>query len=317
MTRTSLTLSPLSALLGALASASIAGAPETWPETWPVSYYSADINGVSVAYREAGPADAPAMLLLHGFPSSSHMFRDLIPRIAGSYRVIAPDYPGFGQSDAPAAEDYSYDFSTLAETMTAFVENLGLADYTLYMQDYGGPVGMRLALAHPERVSGLIFQNATVHVEGWASDVVEQFAPYWAERSPETEAPLRGFLSPETTRWQYEQGSTRRDRLSADAWISDQAGLDRPGNDAIQLDYLWNYRDNVASYPVWQAYLAREQPDTLIVWGANDPFFTTQAVTGLQELLPEARTLMFDAGHFALETHAPEIGAAILDAFSH
>lgn len=313
MTQTSLTMAPLAALLGTLASGAIASPPDTWP----VRYLHADVEGISVAYREAGPADAPVMLLLHGFPSSSHMFRDLIPEIAGRYRVIAPDYPGFGQSDAPAAEAYGYDFATLAETMNGFVEGLGLADYTLYMQDYGGPVGMRLAMAHPERITGLVFQNATVHAEGWSADVVAQLAPFWAERNAETEAPIRALLSPETTRWQYEQGSTRPERLSPDAWVSDQAGLDRPGNAAIQLEYLWSYQENVASYPAWQAYLARAQPKTLIVWGANDPFFTMEAVSGLQALLPAARTQIFDAGHFALETHAPEIGAAILDTFSH
>ncbi|KII15404.1 alpha/beta fold hydrolase [Phaeobacter sp. S60] len=287
------------------------------PDSWPVSYRTTEIGEVSIAYREAGPADAPVMLLLHGFPSSSHMFRDLIPEIAGSYRVIAPDYPGFGQSAAPAAEHYDYDFATLAETMNAFVEDLGLSEYMLYMQDYGGPVGMRLAVAHPERVSGLVFQNATVHVDGWSPEVVARFTPFWTDRTAETEAPVRGFLAPETTRWQYAQGSTRSGRLSPDAWVSDQAGLDRPGNDAVQLEYLWNYRDNVASYPAWQAYLAREQPPTLIAWGANDPFFTMEAVTGLQALMPDAETRIFDAGHFALETHAPEIGAAIRDAFDH
>ena len=315
MTRPTSSLFSIAATLALslLASAAVAGGTESWP----VSYRSADIGGVSIAYREAGPPNAPVMLLLHGFPSSSHMFRDLIPEIAGSYHVIAPDYPGFGQSAAPAAEHYDYDFATLSETMNAFVEALGLQEYTLYMQDYGGPVGMRLAVSHPDRVAGLVFQNATVHVEGWSEDVVAQLSPYWSERTPETEAPVRGFLAPETTRWQYEQGSTRRDRLSPDAWVVDQAGLDRPGNDAVQLEYLWNYRDNVASYASWQAYLASEQPPTLIVWGANDPFFTMNAVTGLQALLPDAETRILDAGHFALETHAPEIGAAILDTFAH
>lgn len=301
---------PTTLALTMLASASFADSPQPWP----VSYHSRDIGGVSIAYREAGPQNAPVMLLLHGFPSSSHMFRDLIPEIADSFHVIAPDYPGFGQSDAPQA--YTYDFATLATTINAFVEDLGLTEYTLYMQDYGGPVGMRLAVSHPERITGLVFQNATVHVEGWAPDVVAQFAPFWAERTPQSEAPLRAFLTAETTRWQYEQGSTRSDRLSPDAWISDQAGLDRPGNDVVQLEYLWNYRDNVAAYPEWQAYLARAQPKTLIAWGANDPFFTMEAVTGLQTLLPEAETHIFDAGHFALETHATEIGTAIRDAFA-
>lgn len=314
MTRSSSSRFSLAAALALPLFASAAAAGDS--ASWPVSYRSADVDGHSIAYREAGPTDAPVMLLLHGFPASSHMFRDLIPEIAGSYHVIAPDYPGFGQSSAPAAENYEYDFATLAETMNAFTEVLGLEDYTLYMQDYGGPVGMRLAVSHPDRIAGLVFQNATVHAEGWSSGVVSQLSPYWSERTPETEAPVRAFLAPETTRWQYEQGSTRRDRLSPDAWVVDQAGLDRPGNDAIQLEYLWNYRDNVAAYPAWQAYLASAQPRTLIVWGTNDPFFTTDAVSGLQKLLPDAETRLLDAGHFALETHAPEIGAAIRDTFS-
>ncbi|NVO25263.1 alpha/beta fold hydrolase [Donghicola mangrovi] len=273
----------------------------------PVTYHTLEVEGVPVFYREDGPADAPVLLLLHGFPSSSHMFRDLIPELADSFHIIAPDYPGFGQSGAPVRAD----FETLAQTMTALTEELGLTSYTLYMQDYGGPVGMRMAVQHPDRINGLIFQNATIHVEGWSPDVVAQFAPFWAERTPETEAPLRQILTAETTRWQYEHGSTRTERLSPDAWLSDQAGLDRPSNDAIQLDYLWSYQDNVASYPAWQDYLAAERPRTLIVWGKNDPFFTMNAVTGLQNLLPNAETRLYEAGHFALETHTPEIAASI------
>lgn len=315
-----MTLSPpLTTYLAALTSLAVSGATALadTPTSWPVSHHKIDLGAVSVAYREAGPKDAPTLLLLHGFPSSSHMFRDLIPEVAGRFHVIAPDYPGFGQSDAPSAESYDYSFATLAATMDRFTQDLGLEHYTLYMQDYGGPVGLRLATAHPERIEGLIFQNATVHAEGWAEEIVAQLAPFWAERTAETEVPIRQFLTPQTTRWQYEQGSTRLDRLSADAWISDQAGLDRPGNAEVQLDYLWNYRDNVTAYPAWQAYLAEAQPTTLIVWGQNDPFFTTRAVEGLQALLPEAETQMFEAGHFALETHAPEIGAAIRATFSN
>lgn len=294
------------ALAGLATSASVAGATEA------VTYHRQLVDGLSIFYREAGAPDAPVMLLLHGFPSSSHMYRDLIPILSKRFHVIAPDCPGFGQSDAPDAAGYAYDFQTLAQTMQTFTEDLGLTEYTLYMQDYGGPVGMRLAVAHPERISGLIFQNATIHVEGWSQDVVAQFAPFWAERTPQTEAPLRQFLHPQTTRWQYEQGSTDLQRLSPDAWTHDQAGLDRDGNDAIQLDYLWSYQDNVAAYPDWQDYLASARPETLIVWGQNDPFFTLEAVKRLQNLLPDAATHLYDAGHFALETHADQIGAAIL-----
>ncbi|MQQ09300.1 alpha/beta fold hydrolase [Epibacterium sp. SM1979] len=277
------------------------------------TYNTTDVDGVSIFYREAGPKDAPTVLLLHGFPSSSHMFRDLIPELAKSYHVVAPDYPGYGQSAAPAADAYDYDFATLATTMEHFTEQLGLDEYTLYMQDFGGPVGLRMIQNHPERLEGLIIQNATFHVEGWNPDVVKQFAPFWGDRNAETEAPLRQFLAPQTTEWQYRQGSTLADRLSPDAWIHDQAGLDRPGNTEVQLEYLWNYQDNVANYESWQNKLGELQPDTLIVWGENDPFFTIQGVEAVQKLLPNAETHLYDAGHFALETHADEISTEILE----
>lgn len=278
-----------------------------------ITYSAAEIGEVSIFYREAGPKTAPKILLLHGFPSSSHMFRDLIPMLARDYHVIAPDYPGFGQSSAPDAATYDYDFATLANTIDAFTQTLGLDSYTLYLQDFGGPVGFRLAQAHPERVDGLIIQNATIHAEGWNPDVVAQFAPFWAERTAETEKPLYAFFEAETTRWQYTQGSSRSDQVSPDAWVHDQAGLDRPGRAEIQLEYLWNYQDNVANYPAWQDFLAQAQPDTLVVWGQNDPFFTLDGVTAIQALLPEAEVNLYDAGHFALETHAAEISDEILD----
>lgn len=278
-----------------------------------ITYSAAEIGEVSIFYREAGPKTAPKILLLHGFPSSSHMFRDLIPMLARDYHVIAPDYPGFGQSSAPDAATYDYDFATLANTIDAFTQTLGLDSYTLYLQDFGGPVGFRLAQAHPERVDGLIIQNATIHAEGWNPDVVAQFAPFWAERTAETEKPLYAFFEAETTRWQYTQGSSRSDQVSPDAWVHDQAGLDRPGRAEIQLEYLWNYQDNVANYPVWHDFLAKAQPDTLVVWGQNDPFFTLDGVTAIQALLPEAEVNLYDAGHFALETHAAEISDEILD----
>lgn len=277
------------------------------------TYHTAEIGEVSVFYREAGPKDAPTILLLHGFPSSSHMFRDLIPKLAEEYHVIAPDYPGFGQSSAPDAASYDYDFGTLAETIGALTEQLELPKYSIYMQDFGGPVGMRMAQRHPERLEKVIIQNATLHVEGWNPDIVAQFGPFWENRTAATEAPLRTFLKAETTQWQYQQGSTRTDRLSPDAWTSDQAGLDRPGNDAIQLEYLWNYQDNVAHYAAWQDHLSQTQPEALIVWGQNDPFFTLDGVDALKSLLPDAETHLFDAGHFALETHSVEIGDAIID----
>ncbi|KIC49552.1 alpha/beta hydrolase [Tateyamaria sp. ANG-S1] len=276
-----------------------------------VSYDTVQVGDVSVFYRAAGPETAPTILLLHGFPSSSHMFRDLIPELAENYRVIAPDYPGFGQSSAPDAAAYDYDFDTLATTIAEFTEALDLPSYTLFMQDFGGPVGFRLAEADPAKVDGIIIQNATIHAQGWNPDIVAQFAPFWENRTTETEAPVRGFFAAETTKWQYTQGASLAHRINPDAWVSDQAGLGRPGNHDIQLEYLWNYQDNVAQYPAWQAYLAEQQPDTLIVWGRNDPFFLIDGVDAIQDLVPAAEVHLFDAGHFALETHATEIGAAV------
>jgi pimeloyl-ACP methyl ester carboxylesterase len=285
---------------------------EIEPAPTQVRYKTVTVDGLEIFYREAGAADRPVVLLLHGFPSSSHMFRDLIPLLAAKYRVLAPDYPGFGQSAQPSLGSFPYSFAALAALVDGFTRAVGADRYTIYMQDYGGPVGLRLALEHPERVRGLIVQNAVANVEGWNPDIVKNFAPFWQNRTAETEAPLRSFLGAATTKFQYTHGAARAERLSPDAWIHDQAGLDRPGNDAVQLELLYNYRDNVAQYPAWAEYLRAHQPPMLIVWGKNDPFFTAAGVAHFENLLPQAKTHLFDAGHFALETHAPEIGAAML-----
>lgn len=298
------------AVLGSVNSATAGSGAETSPPA-QLSYRSVKVRGIDIAYREAGPATAPVVLLLHGFPSSSHMFRELIPALAGTYRVIAPDYPGFGYSGEPSFETFDYSFASLAALIGDFTEAVGAKDYVLYMQDYGGPVGFRLALAHPERVRGLVIQNATISVEGWNPDVVAQFKPFWTARSAETEVPVRGFLKPETTKWQYTQGASRADRLSPDSWTHDQVRLDRPGNDKVQLQYLFNYQDNVARYPAWQDYLKSKRPPMLIVWGKNDPFFTMAGVEALKALQPQAEVHLYDAGHFAFETHGPEIAQAM------
>lgn len=276
-----------------------------------VTHHTVKVRGIDIHYREAGPASGPVLLLLHGFPSSSHMFRDLMPQLADKYRVIAPDYPGFGYSGEPSLTDFDYSFAGLATVIDEFTQKVGATEYFLFMQDYGGPVGFRLAVAHPERVRGLIIQNAIINVEGWNPDVVKQFAPFWKERNAQTEKPIRAFLKPETTQWQYTQGATRTERISPDAWTQDQIRLDRPGNDIVQLQYLWNYQDNVAQYPAWQNYLKTKQPPTLIVWGKNDPFFTLAGVEAIKALVPKAEVNLYDAGHFALETHADEIGAVV------
>jgi len=294
--------------LSANAAAAAAPDPASWADQ-QVRYKTVALDGIEIFYREAGAADRPVVLLLHGFPSSSHMFRNLIPQLSASYRVIAPDYPGFGQSSQPTLGAFRYDFATMADLVDRFTQAVGAKSYAIYMQDYGGPVGFRLALKHPERVRGFIVQNAVASVESWNPDVVKDIAPFWQARSAATEAPVRALLAAATTKFQYTHGATRSDRLSPDAWIHDQAGLDRPGNDLVQLEMLYNYRDNVAQYPAWRDYLATNQPPMLIVWGKNDPFFREAGIAYFKSLLPKAEIHRFDAGHFALETHAPEIAA--------
>lgn len=270
-----------------------------------------EIDGIKIHYRESGAPGGPVLLLLHGFPSSSHMFRDLIRLIDPRYRVVAPDYPGFGHSAVPDQKQFAYGFAEVADLIEKLLLALGASSYIIYMQDFGGPVGLRLAVKHPERVAGLIVQNATFHAEGWNPDIAGVFLPFWNERTEQNEKPLRAFLTAETTKWQYEQGAWRSERLSPDAWTLDQALLDRQGVDEIMLTYLWSYQDNLARYPEWQNYLGTNQPPTLIAWGRHDPFFTLTGVEALKTLLPDAMSEFYDAGHFALETHAEDIAAAV------
>lgn len=299
--------------------ASVASAPPAVNPTFaePVAYHTVKVRGLDIFYREVGPKSAQTVLLLHGFPSSSHMFRDLMPALAANYHVIAPDYPGFGQSSAPSADTFAYTFANLAEVVDEFTAVAGLKNYVLYMQDYGGPIGLRLAVNHPERVRGLIVQNAVVNVEGWNPDVVASFSPAWQNRTPETEKPLRAALNAEATKFQYTYGVSRPDRINPDAWVYDQTLLDRPGNDKIQVELLYQCKDNVAQYPAWQQYLKAKQPPVLVVWGNNDPFFTAQGRDFFKILVPAAEVHSYDAGHFALETHWPEIASAILAFLGH
>ena len=276
----------------------------------PVTYKTVEVDGLRLFYREAGPPDAPALLLLHGFPASSHMFRDLMPALADRYRLIAPDYPGYGHSEAPAASRFDYTFERLADVIQGLTENLGIARYSLYMQDFGGPVGFRLATRHPERVQALILQNAVAHEEGLS----DGFAParaYWAKPSPETEKPMRALLSLETTRFQYLHGASRPERINPDSWLLHQALLDRPGNAEIQLSLLYDYRNNPPQYPKWQAYLRDRQPPTLVVWGKNDPFFTEAGAHAYRRHVPGAEVHIFDGGHFLLEEEADAVAALI------
>jgi pimeloyl-ACP methyl ester carboxylesterase len=275
-----------------------------------VSYKTVDVDGVKIFYREAGPANAPTVLLLHGFPTSSHMFRDLLPKLADGYRVVAPDYPGYGFSDAPPIEQFSYTFERLTDVIERFTEKLGLSRYSLYLQDFGGPVGFRLAARHPERVEALIVQNAVAHAEG-LSEAIAPARRFWENRNAETEQAMRGLLTLETTKFQYLHGAAHPERVSPDSWTLDQALLDRPGNAEIQLALLYDYRHNLSRHKDWQAYLRERQPPTLVVWGVNDPFFTVAGATAYKRDVPEAELHFFGGGHFLLEEYATEIAGLI------
>ncbi len=252
-------------------------------------------------YREAGPKDSPALVLLHGFPSSSHMFRDLIPQLADKLHVIAPDYVGFGYSDAPTVKEFDYTFDNLAAHVEDLLfKNLGLKTFSIYVQDYGAPVGYRIASKHPEAIQSIVVQNGNAYVEGIGA-AFDPMKPFWANRNSETEKPVRELLKLPTTMFQYTHGVTDPDRISPDSYTLDQLFLDRPGNDAIQLDLLYNYQSNVALYDRWHEYFRSRQPKMLILWGKNDPFFTVEGAKAYQRDLPKAELHLIDTGHFALE----------------
>jgi pimeloyl-ACP methyl ester carboxylesterase len=277
-----------------------------------VTYRHAVVDGIKIFYREAGRADAPALLLLHGFPTSSHMYRELIPALADRYHVVAPDLPGFGFSDAPDRADFTYSFDHLAEVIDRFTEVLGLDRYALYIFDYGAPIGLRLALRHPERITAVISQNGNAYLEG-LSEGWNPIQAYWTDPSAENRTALRAFLQPEATKWQYTHGVPTPERLSPDAWTLDSALLARPGNDEIQLDLFGDYQSNVALYPRFQEYLRTRRPPLLAVWGKHDPFFLPAGAEAFARDIPGAEIHLLDAGHFALESHAPEISAIIRD----
>ena len=282
-------------------------------ETRPaVHHRTAKVRGLDIFYREAGPADGPAILLLHGYPTSSSMFRHLIPELAGRYRVVAPDFPGFGQSSAPAREKFGYTFANLADTIDEFTTAVNLPRYALYVMDYGAPVGYRLALKHPDRVTALVIQNGNAYEEG-LRDFWKPLRAYWQSASKENREALRPFTAIEGTKWQYTHGVKDPSLISPDAWTLDQAGLDRPGNAEIQLDLFYDYRTNLPLYPKFQAWFREKQPPTLIVWGKNDQIFPAEGATPYRRDLPEAELHLLDAGHFALETHGAEIAARMLD----
>lgn len=276
-----------------------------------VSLKRVDADGVNVFYREAGPADAPVLLLLHGFPTSSHMFRELMPRLAARYRVIAPDLPGFGFTTVPDARGYTYSFDGLAKTALAFVDALGFSRYALYVFDYGAPVGFRLALAHPERVTALVSQNGNAYEEGLG----DAWAPIRAYWSNPTEANRKTIadevLTLAGTRWQYEHGVADPQTVAPETYTLDTALFERPGNRDIQLDLFLDYRSNLALYPKFQAYFREFRPPTLAIWGKHDPFFIPPGAHAYRRDNPDAIVELLDTGHFALETHVDEIAVAI------
>jgi pimeloyl-ACP methyl ester carboxylesterase len=266
------------------------------------------IDGTNIFYREAGPADGPVVLLLHGWPASSHMFRDLMPKLADRFRLIAPDYPGFGYSDAPAPQAFTYTFDHLAEIVEKFVDALGIAKLSLYVQDYGGPVGFRLAAKRPELIRAIVVQNAVAHLDGVSENLAPLMA-YWQDRGPANETAVRVFLTRETTLFQYTHGAGNPERISPDAYTLDQALLDRPGNDAIQLELLYDYRSNPARFAEWQDYLRTHKPPMLVLWGKNDPFFTPAGAYAFERDNPNATVKLLDGGHFVLEEASETIAA--------
>jgi len=275
-----------------------------------VHYRRTAVDGINLFYREAGAPTAPAILLLHGFPTSSHMFRNLIPALADRYHVIAPDLPGFGFSDAPDRKQYRYTFEQLAKTIGAFIEKIGISRFALYVFDYGAPVGFRLALKYPDRVTAIISQNGNAYEEG-LSEGWNPIQKYWKEPNEANRAALREFLKPEATKWQYSHGVQDTTLLAPEAYELDSALLARPGNDEIQLDLFLDYASNVALYPKFQEYFRTKRPPTLAVWGNNDPFFLPPGAESFKRDNPNAQVQFFNTGHFALETHSREIGSAI------
>ncbi|MFJ8045625.1 alpha/beta fold hydrolase [Kitasatospora sp. NPDC096147] len=276
-------------------------------------YRTAQVDGVEIAYREAGDPARPTLVLLHGFPSSSHMFRNLIADLADEYHLIAPDHVGFGRSATPAVEDFEYSFANLGRLTLGLLDGLGLERFFLYIHDYGAPIGLRIAAAHPERVAGLIVQSGNAYQAG--------FTPFWkllfdhaADRAAHEPA-VRELLTVEATEWQYTHGvpADRLERIAPEAWLLDQAGMDRPGNKEVQLQLFWDYQFNLGEYPGFQEYFRTHRPPTLITWGENDEIFGADGAVAYTEDLPDAELHLLDAGHFALESHGPEIAGLIRD----
>jgi pimeloyl-ACP methyl ester carboxylesterase len=274
-----------------------------------VAYRTVKIDGLDIFYREAGPKDGNTLLLLHGFPTSSHMFRNLIPALADKFHLVAPDYPGYGNSSIPPVDKLDYTFDNLADVIGKFTEKLGLKKYTLYVQDYGAPIGYRLATKHPARVQALVVQNGNAYDEGLDNEFWKPIKDYWKERTKEREKPLLRLFTREATVWQYTNGVRDKEAISPDTWNMDQPLLDRPGNTEIQLALFYSYGSNPPLYPKWQAYFREHQPPTLIVWGKNDKIFPAAGAEPYKRDLKNLEFHLLDTGHFALE----EDGQAMAD----
>ena len=281
-----------------------------------ISYHTVEIDGLKIFYREAGLPDAPTVLMLHGFPSSSRMWEPLLPLLADKYHLIAPDYPGFGSSDAPSSSSFTYTFDNLANVVDQLTVKLGITSYVLFMQDYGGPVGFRVALAHPERISAIIIQNAVSHEQG-LSPLWDARRKYWADPVHELANLKANFTSLEATRLRHVGSSPRPERYDPDTWTDEFAFLSRPGQADIQATLFLDYRTNVASYPLWQKWLREVQPPTLVVWGKYDPSFTVAGATAYGDDVPKAEIHFLDAGHFALDEASDDIALLVRNFLEH
>lgn len=265
-----------------------------------VLYKTMKVDGIDIFYREAGYKDSPAIVLLHGFPTSSHMFRNLIPELADQFYVVAPDYPGYGNSSMPSTDQFEYSFDNLSNIVDRFIQNLGIDRYSLYVMDYGAPVGFRIAVRHPEKVESLIIQNGNAYDEG-LREFWDPFKAYWKNRTPETEAAMRKLLTDDATIWQYTNGVRNKEAISPDTWNMDNLFMSRPGNDRIQLELFYSYGTNPPLYPKWQEYFRAYQPPTLIVWGKNDAIFPAEGAYPYKRDINNVEFHLLDTGHFALE----------------
>lgn len=283
--------------------------------THQILHRSVSVNGRKIFYREAGDSSAPTVLLLHGLPTSSQMFGGLMRALADKFHLIAPDYVGFGHSDAPPRGEFKYTFDNLADHVAGLANVLGLDSYILYMQDYGGPIGFRLFSRKPERVKGFIIQNTNAYMEGVGDAPKEVLLPLWANRTPETEKPARAFVGLEGTKFHWMVGAKNPEHINPDNWLLDQALLDRPGTQDYQVDLLEDYKSNIALYPEWQAAFRAHQPKTLIIWGKNDPFFIPAGARAYLKDLPEAKLVWLDSGHFVLDENVTQVAAEIKAVF--